>query len=1168
MGSGTLLLALGLAPFAALRPPVAQAVPLSLLEAARPAPAIFDRTSNFPASIELSALDGSDGTRLNGAATGDEAGSAVSDAGDVNGDGFADLLIGASAADTNGSNSGAAYVVFGGAGGFAGSVALGSLNGTDGFVMNGAAAFDYTGRTVSGAGDVNGDGFDDLLVGASTADTNGNRSGAAYVVFGKPGVGSGGAVELSALNGNDGFVLNGVAAEDRTGSAVSGAGDVNGDGFADLLIGASYADPNGSNSGATYVVFGGASVGSSGAMELGALNGSGGFRLSGESSFDYTGKAVSGAGDVNGDGFDDLIVGSPYAGPNGPPYGAAYVVFGGVAVGSGGTIEVGALDGSNGFRLDGATISGKAGFSVGGAGDVNGDGFADILVGDPEVNSNGFSSGAAYVLFGGATVGNSGSVALGALDGSDGFRLKGAVANDEAGFSVSGAGDVNSDGFADLLVGAPYANSNGQKSGATYVVFGGAGVGSGGTMELSALDGSNGFRLKGAVTSDYAGFSVSGTGDVNGDGVDDLLVGARRADPNGINSGTAYLLFGRADTVAVDLGGLTGPDGFALEGAAAGDLAGRAVSGAGDVNGDGFDDLLVGAREMDSNGNNSGTSYVLFGSAAGFAGSVALGSLGGSAGFALTGAAANDQAGWAVSGAGDVNGDGFDDLLVGAPYADLGGNDAGAAYVVFGGASVGSGGTVALGTLDGGAGFRLTGAAAGDKAGWAVGGAGDVNGDGFDDLLVGAPRADAGALSSGAAYVLFGGTEVGSGGAVALGALDGSDGFRLSGESSYDYAGWAVSGAGDVDGDGFDDLLVGAPRASPTGSYTGLAYVVFGGEGSFPADLDLGTLGGSTGFVLTDAAPYDAAGQSVSEAGDVNGDGFDDLLVGAPREPLPCRAPVGAARANEAACSPAAPADVNGLYSPAAYVLFGGSGVGSGGSVALGSLDGTYGFIVHSATAYEHAGESVSGAGDVNGDGFDDLLLGAPWADPNGSYSGAGYVLFGGASVGGGGPLLLAMLDSSSGFVLNGTEAFAYAGYSASGAGDVNGDGFADLLIGAYGDDPNGSRSGAAYLVFGARLNHPILPGTGGDDTLRSTSASQQLLGALGADTLLGGFGDDLLDGGAGDDLLTAARATTCCAAAPATIRTGSPMIGATTACRRSTCAAPPTRATRSTSAR
>ena len=220
-------------------------------------------------------------------------------------------------------------MVFGGAGvGSGGNINLSALDGTNGFKLSGVADYDYSGSAVSTAGDVNGDGIDDLLIGAFRADPNGNASGASYVVFGGAGVGSGGNLELSALDGTNGVKLSGVATYDQSGRAVSTAGDVNGDGIDDLLIGAPDADPNGERSGASYVVFGGAGVGNGGNLELSALDGTNGFRLSGVAAYDYSGRAVSTAGDVNGDGVDDLLIGAFGADPNGEGSGASYVVFG------------------------------------------------------------------------------------------------------------------------------------------------------------------------------------------------------------------------------------------------------------------------------------------------------------------------------------------------------------------------------------------------------------------------------------------------------------------------------------------------------------------------------------------------------------------------------------------------------------------------------------------------------------------------------------------------------------------------------------------------------------------------------------------------------------------------------------------------------------------------
>ena len=540
--------------------------------------------------------------------------------------------------------------------------------------------------------------------------------------------------------------------------------------------------------------------------------------------------------------------------------------------------------------------------------------------------------------------------------------------------------------------------------------------------------------------------------------------------------------------------------GFRIPGEAAGDASGFGMRGAGDFNGDGYDDIIIGAPFSDGGGlgAGSGRSYVVFGGPGVFPDTVPLSSIDGSNGFRLTGEAADDRSGWAVSDAGDVNGDGFDDVVVSAILSDANGTSSGAVYVVFGksGSSFADMSLAGLAASD--AGFRISGTGPYDAAGITVNAAGDIDGDGFDDLIIGVPYAtpNPGLYGAGAGYVIFG--KANGFTDLSLSSLGVGDGFRISGLAAYDYAGTRMDGVGDVNGDGFDDLIIAAVGYSATDP--GAAYVVFGKDSGFAPDLNLAALDGSNGFKISGAAAGDHLGWGLSDAGDLNGDGYADVIVSSQF------------------------ARVGGVASGAAYVVFG-TDQGYAAELNVSTLDGGNGFRIAGAAQGAQAGFSVSGIGDFNGDGYDDVIVGAPGAKTGELVAGQSYVVFGKAS-GFAASLDLSTLGGSDGFKLSGVANGDDSGYQVSAAGDVNGDGFADIAVSSSRASPNGETSaGETYVIFGATLGAKLVGvetylGGSGNDTLTSIGigSNEAFIGGQGDDTIFGIGGVDAYSAGAGND--------------------------------------------------
>jgi len=1012
----------------------------------------------------------------------DDFGSSVAAIGDLNGDGVADLAVGAQGDSTGGNSYGAIHLLFMNADGTVNSSSKIADNTNGGPTL---FDFDRFGASVAPLGDINGDGTVDIAVGARFDDTGGTSRGAVYVLMLNPD-GTANDVTKIASSTNGGPSLTNF---DRFGASMASLGDIDGDGITDLAVGARGNDTGGgafTDRGAVYTVL----LNSDGTVKDWSLIANefhGGPTLAEDDAF---GRGVTALGDLNGDGVTELAVSSYDKGNHGS--GTFHIVYLAPAIDIGDAPDSGSGTGAGDYETS-LQSGGPSHFVFGPLdssrlflGDTV-DGFTLSPEGDRAISDD--INGVERSFF---EAGKSTDDEDGVLDPLD---LRGTIgaaptvtllATNTRGIeaTLSGWIDYNQDGVFDnaterAQIAVPDGSTDVRftltfpeipdgSAGKTYARFrlstdaaaaNSTGAASDGEVEdyvfsitapsrgiveqfLRIANGTNSDLTLG--DSDLFGSSVTALGDLDGDGVVDLAVGALGDNEAGSDRGAVYVLLMNTDgtvkhstRIAHELNGGPTLSNY--------DIFGSSLTGLGDLDGDGVVDIAAGAAFDGAGGSRRGAVYVLLLNADGTvkkSTKIASDTNGGPT------LANSDSFGKSVTLIGDVNGDGVSDLAVGADGDDTGGSRRGAVYVLL----LNADGTVKSSTKiasDTNGGPTL---ADSDTFGDSVTTLGDLDGDGIPDLAVGAKRDDTGGYDRGAVHVLM----LNADATVKLSTKIASNTNGGPSLSNGDHFGTSVAGVGDLDGDGIADVVVGAAIDDTDGADRGTIYtLLLNADGSVKATTQIASdING--GPALSD---YDFFGVSISNLGDLDGDGLIELAVGADGD------------------------DTGGMSRGAVHVLFLQSAASDPQPVDL-TLPGT-------------------GTYEVLRDGSDLVVRVAGGSELSRDVAANVSVL---QITGSAGDDVVTVLDT--GIAVDTPVVFSggdgddrFDASLAVGRVDLTGNSGSDTLIGGAGNDKLTGGSQADELVGGP-----------GDDSLNGTGGT--------GDTLDGGDGNDTLNGGSGNDLI------------------------------------------------
>ena len=784
------------------------------------------------------------------------------------------------------------------------------------------ASFGYA---IAFAGDVNYDGYGDVIVGAPNYDNGFTDEGAVFLYYGSS----------TGLNSTPAWSYTCKKTNCQLGYSLDRGGKLNNDNYGDFIVGAPYYT-NGQNAeGAVMVFHGTATTPATTPNRILEPNIAG----------IHFGMAVSGNAKFNNDTYNDIAVGAPHYVGTISNQGAVYVFWGstsGVATTIRNTLTPG-------------VINAEFGQSLKVLGDVNADGYSDLVVSAPSLSNGNTDEGKAFLYLGSAS-GLSNTVTwTGEIN----------IDNANYGETIQGA-DINHDGKTDLVVGAPKYSGAYNYQGAVFVYY------SNGTSFGNSPD----VSFYGTHEWEYFGGGLF-CGDVNGDSFAEIIIGSTYFTGTYADEGKVYIYYGTAY-------GIETTPRWTKTGGSVEASFGQSIT-VGDINGDATPDLITSAV-YESNGQSyEGKVYSFFGSQRGLSTVY-------SQRFNVS--QASSQFAFAIDAAGDVNGDGYDDLIVGAYNYDNGQTNEGAAFLFYGTAS-------GLNTTPA---WTYENNQASSTLGYAVTGNCDVNGDGYKDVLVGANQFDNGQTNEGRVYAFYGSST----------GLAATANWTAESNLASAQFGKAIHCNGDYNNDGYSDVLIGAPSFKTTYNNEGKAYLYKGSAAGILATP-------TWTFVANQLTAY--AGSALSFIKDINGDGYDEIMIGAYTYD-------------------------NTLTDEGAVFLFYGNGT---------TPSTTPNWTKYGEVASAQLGYSLSYAKKLNNDNYGDFIIGAPGYKSTLTAEGAAFIYYGSAS----GP-------QATPLVAVGGQTSANFGKEVSSVGDVDGDGFNDVSISASLYDNGQTNEGSVYIYLGS----------------------------------------------------------------------------------------------------